>query len=145
MKRVEMTDNDKISIDPGELAFEAVQAGGPGGQNVNKVATAVLLRFDLDNSPSLSEDVKRRLRTLAGKRYTKSGEIVIRSMEFRTQVQNRQAAEERLMELITEAQRTPVKRHATKPSYGARLRRLAGKKHQSQKKQTRAKRWTSED
>ena len=115
-----------ITIREHELDERFVRASGPGGQNVNKVATAVELRFDVGASP-LDEDVKARLIALAGKRMTSGGVLLIDSREHRTQAQNRAAARERLVELVRRAAARPKSRKRTRPTQGARERRLAAK------------------
>ncbi len=119
---------DQISLDEAELHESFIRAAGPGGQNVNKVATAVQLRFDAAASPSLPEAVKARLRRLAGRRMTDAGEIVITANRFRTQERNRADAVERLVALIAQASHAPKPRRPTKPTYASRQRRLEGKK-----------------
>lgn len=127
------------NIHPNEVRFVFVRASGPGGQNVNKVATAVQLRFDLRNSRSLDDAVKDRLMRLAASRITASGELVIEAKRFRTQERNRQDALERLLRLIESASVPPAVRHKTKPSAASRQRRLQSKRHRSAKKRLRSR------
>jgi ribosome-associated protein len=123
---------DTISIDPAELEEVFVRASGPGGQNVNKVSTAVQLRFDVAASRSLPDDVRERLRRLAGHRLTADGVIVITAARFRTQARNREDARERLFELIRQAAAAPPPpRRPTKPTYGSTVRRRESKRRRS--------------
>ena len=122
---------DSISLDPAELEEDFIRASGPGGQNVNKVASAVQLRFNARKSPNLPFAVKLRLEKLAGQRLTKDGVIVIEASRHRSQVRNRADAQERLIELIQEAAIQPKSRRATKPTFGSKQRRLEGKKIRS--------------
>jgi ribosome-associated protein len=122
---------DTISIDPAELEEAFVRASGPGGQNVNKVSTAVQLRFDTKASRSLPEDVRERLRRLAGHRLTGDGVIVITAARFRTQARNREDARERLIELIRQAATPPKPRRPTKPTYASTVRRRDSKRRRS--------------
>jgi ribosome-associated protein len=117
---------DTISIDPAELEEAFVRASGPGGQNVNKVSTAVQLRFDVAASRSLPGDVRERLCRLAGRRLTAEGVIVITAARFRTQARNREDARERLVELIRQAAAPP-----TKPTYGSTVRLRESKRRRS--------------
>jgi ribosome-associated protein len=118
----------RMRIDPKELQFEFFRSSGPGGQNVNKVSTAVRLRFDVGRSPSLPYEVKERLIRLAGSKVTEQGVLLIEAHRFRTQERNRQDALDRLASLIDQAWKRPVHRRPTKPTQASRERRLKGKK-----------------
>ena len=126
-----------ITLDESELDESFVRSSGPGGQNVNKVETAVQLRFDVRNSPSLPEGVRLRLERLAGRRLTRDGVLILNAQRFRTQERNRQDALERLVALIREAAVPPVPRRATKPTHAARQRRLEAKARRSSVKALR--------
>ena len=128
---------DRISIEEHELEERFVRASGPGGQNVNKLSTAVQLRFDVRHSPSLNPDVRMRLERLAGRRLTRDGVLVIMAQRHRTQERNRQDALDRLIALIQRAAVAPVPRRPTKPTAGARERRLQSKKHRGSIKDLR--------
>lgn len=132
----------RILIPDEELSESFVRASGPGGQNVNKVATAVELRFDVRGSPSLAAPVRRRLERLAGRRLTKDGVLIIRADRFRTQEMNRSDARTRLAELIREAATPPKPRIATKPPRASKERRLKTKEVRGKVKQARNKRIT---
>ena len=120
-----------ISIDERELEERFIRASGPGGQNVNKVSSAVQLRFDVRGSPSLPDSVRARLERLAGRRLTREGVLVISAQRHRTQERNRQDALDRLIELIERAAVAPIPRRPTKPTRGSRERRLESKKRRS--------------
>ncbi len=126
-----------IAIDESEIREEFVRGTGPGGQNVNKVATAVQLRFDAKNSPSLPEDVRGRLLRLAGRRVSAAGELVIKAGRFRTQNRNRQDALDRFLRLVRRAAVRPKPRRATKPSPAVKRRRLAAKRRRGEVKRLR--------
>jgi ribosome-associated protein len=119
--------NDDLALDEREISETFIRASGPGGQNVNKVASAAQLRFDLRNSPSLPEPVKARLGKLAGRRLTQDGVIVITAQRFRSQERNREDARERLAALVRRALDPPKRRRKTRPSAGQREERLAAK------------------
>ena len=129
-----------IEIDDRELEERFIRASGPGGQNVNKVSTAVELRFDVRRSGALTDDVRQRLERLAGQRLTSDGVLIIRADRFRTQERNREDARERLAELIRAATHVPRKRIKTKPTFGSKVRRLEGKSKRSTVKKMRSSR-----
>lgn len=128
-----------IEIPDRELTLRFVRAAGPGGQNVNKVATAVQLRFDLEGSAALTDDVKARLRLLSGRRLTADGAILIAARNHRTQERNRREACERLAELVRRALIAPKPRRATQPTRAAHERRLEGKTHRRRTKRLRTR------
>ena len=130
----------EIAIDDGELSETFVRSSGPGGQNVNKVSSAVQLRFDVRGSPSLPNEVAVRLMRLAGKRLTKDGVIVIMAQSHREQERNRAHARERLLDLIREAAVKPVPRRKTRPPKASKQKRLEGKKHRGRIKNLRQSR-----
>jgi Protein chain release factor B len=126
-----------IAIDESEIRQEFIRSSGPGGQNVNKVATAVQLRFDVANSPSLPDDVRRRLIRLAGRRMTGGGVLIIDARRFRTQERNRQDAINRLIDLIRKATEKPKPRRRMGPTPASKIRRLDAKRRRSETKQKR--------
>lgn len=128
---------DSISIDDAELEESFVRSSGPGGQNVNKLSTAVQLRFDVRHSPSLPNDVAVRLMKLAGSRVTKDGVLVLIAQIHRTQERNRAEARQRLIDLIRRAAVRPIQRKATRPTRAAKRKRIDSKKRRSQLKALR--------
>ena len=120
--------NDHIAIDDSEISESFIRSSGPGGQNVNKLSTAVQLRFDVRHSSSLPPEVRARLERLAGRRLTRDGVLVITAQRYRTQERNRDDALTRLIELIRAAAVRPTPRRPTRPTLGSKVRRLEGKK-----------------
>lgn len=140
-----LTITPTLSLDENELQESFVRSAGPGGQNVNKVATAVQLRFNVRQSPSLPEAVRQRLLALAGKRLTGEGELVIEARRYRTQEQNREDARRRLASLILQATQVPKTRRATRPSKAAKERRIESKQRRSLTKNLRRSKPPLED
>ena len=126
-----------IAINENEIQLDFIRASGPGGQHVNKAATAVQLHFDVANSPSLPDDVCQRLTRLAGSRISENGILVINARRFRSQERNRQDAVDRLVELIQKAAEAPKHRRKTKPGTGSKKRRLEAKRRRGQTKRLR--------
>ena len=131
--------DDKITIKSWELSEQFIRASGPGGQNVNKTSSAVELRFEAERSPSLSEPVKKRLKKIAGAKWTKEGAIVLKCDETRHQVHNREIVLKRLKEMIKKSLVTPKRRLATRPTLASNRRRLTAKKNRADLKSNRAR------
>ena len=128
---------DRIHIPESELCWSFVRSGGPGGQNVNKVASKAVLRWDLAGSPSVSEEVKARLRTLERRRINAAGELLITGQRYRDQDRNRQDCLDKLRDCLLQAAQTPKPRRPTRPSRGSHRRRLAAKRHHATAKARR--------
>ena len=137
---------DTIAIDDNDIQLDFIRASGPGGQNVNKVSSAVQLRFDTAGCAALSDSIRQRLKKIAGKRMTADGTLIIKAQRYRSQDQNRQDAIERLVAMITKAIEVPKYRRPTKPTSASKKRRLTTKRRRSElKRHRRAVRQTGDD
>ncbi len=140
---IKVTEN--ISISETELEFEFTRSGGPGGQKVNKTSSAVMLRFDIDASPSLSETVKNRLKKIGGSGVTTNGILIIHARRYRSQTMNRDDAVQRLIKLLIKAAHKPAKRKSTKPTLASKKKRLQEKRERSLLKKKRGFRASEND
>ncbi len=131
--------SEKISINEDEIHVRFIRSPGPGGQHVNKVESAVQIRFDAKSSPKIQDDMYRRLEKLSGQKMTKEGVIIITSNGTRSQVRNKEIAIERLVELLKQSMYVPKSRKKTKPSFASKTRRIVGKKHKGSLKKLRSK------
>ena len=138
--------SDTIWLDESEIRFDFIRSSGPGGQNVNKVSSAVQLRFDAAKSSALNDDIRRRLKRIAGRRMTSQGVLIIKAHRYRTQERNRQDAIDRMAALIRQAAEKPRQRRRTRPSAAVKQKRLAAKRHRAEvKRRRRAVRIRMED
>lgn len=128
---------DSISLHENEIQLDFIRASGPGGQNINKVSSAVQLRFDIAKSSALSDDIRKRLRQISGRRMTADGKLIIEARRYRSQDRNREDAISRLVALIRKAAETPRQRRPTKPSAAAKQKRLTAKRHRGETKRRR--------
>jgi ribosome-associated protein len=136
-----------ISLNDDELEFNFIRSSGPGGQNVNKVASAVQLRFNILHSPTLPDEVRLRLLLLVGSRLTSLGDVIIKASRYRTQERNKQDVLQRLQDLIRRAAEPPKKRHKTRPTQASKQRRLVNKKRHGQikhKRSTKRSQWSDD-
>jgi len=143
VERIQITPT--LALNPGELVFRFVRSPGPGGQNVNKVATAVQLRFDAAHTPSLPDPVRKRLLRLAGRRVSDAGVLILEARRFRSQERNRVDAVARLVRLVRQAAQPPKRRRATQPSASAKRQRLEEKRTRGELKRERRSRAGSEE